>query len=62
MTDTAKTRADTRKTQKLLETTEIKILRKISNQTLRCRTSNGEIKMRCWIEEMNWWIENRKIK
>uniref|UniRef100_A0A6P7G326 Uncharacterized protein LOC114333346 n=1 Tax=Diabrotica virgifera virgifera TaxID=50390 RepID=A0A6P7G326_DIAVI len=58
MTYTAETRADTAKTQRLLETAEMKVLRKITNHTLKDRVRSEEMRTRCVIEEINIWKHN----
>lgn len=55
MAYTVETRTDTSKIQKLFETAEMKIWRKILRniKMLRDRTRNEEIRMRYRIEEIN---------
>ena len=60
MTYTAETRPDTSKTKKLLETTEMKILRRISGKTLMDRERNENIRQMCKTESINDWVLKRK--
>ena len=60
MTYTAETRPDTSKTKKLLETTEMKILRRISGKTLMDRKMNKNMKQMCKTKSINDWVLKRK--
>ncbi|XP_060524527.1 uncharacterized protein LOC132700944 [Cylas formicarius] len=60
MTYTAETRSDTAKTSRLLETTEMKILRRISAKTLLDRERNENIRQSCGVDNVNDWVLQRK--
>ena len=61
MTYTAETRPETAKTKRLLETTEIKVLRGIAGKTLLDRETSENIRRTCEIEEdINCWVLKRK--
>ncbi|CAG9835898.1 unnamed protein product [Diabrotica balteata] len=60
MTYTSETRPDTSKTQQLLETAEMRLLRRITGNTLRDRMRSEEIRRKCNIPEINKWTLNRK--
>ncbi|XP_045480918.1 uncharacterized protein LOC123685306 [Harmonia axyridis] len=60
MTYTAETRPDTTKTKRLLETCEMKVLRKIAGKTLLDRERSDNIRKMCGVEEVNEWILRRK--
>ncbi|XP_060522502.1 uncharacterized protein LOC132699671 [Cylas formicarius] len=49
-----------RKTRRLLETTEMKILRRISGKTLLDRERNENIRQSCGVDNMNEWVLQRK--
>ncbi|CAH1276451.1 unnamed protein product [Diabrotica balteata] len=57
---TAETRPDASKTRRLLETTEMKILRRISGRSLVYRERSEKISRRCNIEDINGWVTKRK--
>ena len=60
MTYTAKTRQETAKTKKLLETTEMKVLRGIAEKTLLDRETSENIRRTYRIEEdINCWVLKR---
>lgn len=60
MTYTAETRADTARTRRLLETTEMKILRRISGKTLLDRERNENIRQSSGVDNVNDWVLQRK--
>ena len=61
MTYTAETRPETAKTKRLLETTEMKVLRGIAGKTLLDRETSENIRRTCGIEEdINCWVLKRK--
>ena len=60
MTYTAETRPDTAKTKELLETTEMRVLRRIAGKTLLDRERNESIRRACKVENVNEWILSRK--
>ena len=61
MAYTAETRPETAKTKKMLETTEIKVLRSIAGKTLLDRETSENIGRTCGIEEyINCWVLKRK--
>ncbi|XP_057653803.1 uncharacterized protein LOC130892403 [Diorhabda carinulata] len=53
MTYSAETRPDTAKTKRLLETSEMKALRKITGKTLLDRERSDEIRQKCRMENIN---------
>ena len=60
MTYTTETRPDTAKTKRLLETTEMKVLRGIAENTLLDRETSENIRI-CRIEEdINCWVLKSK--
>lgn len=56
----AETRPDTVKTKRLLETTEMKILRKIVGKTLWDRERSENIRKMCIVEDIKEWVYRRK--
>lgn len=60
MTYTSETRPDTSKTKQLLETTEMKILRRISGKTLLDRERSENIRGQCNVDNINEWVLQRK--
>lgn len=60
ITYTAETRPETSKTKRLLETTEMKVLRRITGKTLLDRERSEIIRNTCKIEDINGWVSNRK--
>ena len=60
MTYTAETRPETTKTRRMLETTEMKILRKIAGKTMLDRERNENIRRTCGTEDVNQWLLGRK--
>ena len=60
MTYTAETRPDTTKTKRILETCEMKVLRKIAGKTLLDRERSDNIKRTSKVENINEWILGRK--
>lgn len=62
MTYTAETRPDTTKTKRILETGEMKVLRKIVGKTLLDRERNENIRRSCQVDNINEWVVNRKIE
>ena len=60
MTYTAETRPDTAKTKQLLETTEMRVLRRIAGKTLLDRERNESIRRACKVENVNEWVLSRK--
>ena len=62
MTYTAETRPDTSKTKQLLETTEMRVLRRITGKTLFDRERSENVRERCKVENINNWVLNRKVE
>ncbi|XP_060516976.1 uncharacterized protein LOC132696257 [Cylas formicarius] len=60
MTYTAETKSDTAQTRRLLETTEMKILRRISGKTLLYRERNENIRQSCRVDAVNDWCSKEK--
>ncbi|XP_056642629.1 uncharacterized protein LOC130449021 [Diorhabda sublineata] len=60
MTYTAETRPDTSKTQRMLETAEMRILRRITGNTLRNRVISDYIRTTCNVEAINEWLLTRR--
>lgn len=60
MTYTAETRPDTTKTKQLLETTEMRVLRRMTGKTLLDRERSESIRRTCNVESVNEWTLNRK--
>uniref|UniRef100_A0AAR5PIR3 Reverse transcriptase domain-containing protein n=1 Tax=Dendroctonus ponderosae TaxID=77166 RepID=A0AAR5PIR3_DENPD len=60
MTYTAETRPETMKTKRLLETAEMKILRRITGKTLLDRARSKDIRTACNVKNINEWVANRK--
>ena len=62
MTYIAKTRTDTSNTKQLLETTEMRVLSRITGKTLFVRKRSENVRERCKMENMNNWVLNRKVE
>uniref|UniRef100_A0A6P7F5U2 Uncharacterized protein LOC114326842 n=1 Tax=Diabrotica virgifera virgifera TaxID=50390 RepID=A0A6P7F5U2_DIAVI len=62
MTYGAETRSDTERTRRLLETAEMKTLRKIDGKTLWDRVRSTDIRRRCKVDNINNWVRNRRIE
>ena len=60
LTYTAETRPETSKTKQILETTEMKVMRKIAGKTLFDRKISEEIRRMCKIDSINDWVLQRK--
>ncbi|KAK9887098.1 hypothetical protein WA026_020042 [Henosepilachna vigintioctopunctata] len=60
MTYTAETRPETTKTRRLLETTEMKVLRRITGKTLLNRERSENVRNMCKVDSINDWVLNRK--
>ena len=60
LTYTAETRPETSKTKQILETTEMKVVRKIAGRTLFDRKRSEEIRRMCKIDNINDWVLQRK--
>ena len=61
MTYTVETRQETTKTKKLLELTELKVLRGIAEKTFLDRETSKNIRRTCGIEtDINCWVLKRK--
>ncbi|XP_057652719.1 uncharacterized protein LOC130891773 [Diorhabda carinulata] len=60
MTYAAETRPDTAKTKRLLKTSEMKVLRKITGKTLLDRERSDDIRQKCRVENINEWVLSRK--
>lgn len=60
MTYTAETRPDTARTRQLLETTEMRVLRRIAGKTLLDRERSEDIRKTCIVENVNHWVLGRK--
>lgn len=56
----AETRSDSVKTRQQLETSEMRVLRKIANKTLRDRERNEHIRLICKIEPVSEWVLSRR--
>ena len=61
MTYTAETRPDTLKTKQLLETTEIRVRRRITGKTLFDRERSENVRETCKVENINSWVLNGKV-
>lgn len=59
MTYTTETRHDTTKTKQLLETTEMRILGRISGNSLFDRNKSENISRACHVKNINGWITKR---
>lgn len=60
MAYTAETRPDTTRTKRMLETAEMKILRRIAGKTLFDRERSDNIRRMCNVENIGEWIQSRK--
>ncbi|XP_056629880.1 uncharacterized protein LOC130440644 [Diorhabda sublineata] len=60
--DTTETRHVTAKTKRLLEISEMKVLRKITGKTLLDRERIDDIRQKCRVENINDWILSRKCE
>jgi hypothetical protein len=60
MTCTAETRPEATITKRILETAEMKILRKITNETLRNRARSEDIGKTCQLDNMNELLSGGK--
>lgn len=60
MTYTAETRPQTSRTQRYLETSEMRTLRKIAGKTLWDRETSESIRRICEVDNVNTWVKNRK--
>jgi hypothetical protein len=60
MTCTAETRPEAMITKRILETAEMKILRKITNETLRNRARSEDIRKTCQLDNMNELLSGGK--
>ncbi|PSN36755.1 hypothetical protein C0J52_19376 [Blattella germanica] len=60
MTYAAETRADTKKTEQLVSTNKMKILRSITGYTLYNKKTNEEIRSTCGITNITKWIKQRR--
>ena len=58
----AETRPDTAKTSQLLETTEMKTLRRIMNVTRLDRMKSEDIRKKCGIQKLGEWIKKRRTE
>jgi hypothetical protein len=56
MTCTDERRPERTMTQRILETAEIKIFRKITNKTLRDRARREDIRNTCKVDNLNEWV------
>jgi hypothetical protein len=62
MTYAAETRPDTERTKRILETAEMKTLRKIDGKTLWDRARSTDIRRRCKVENIKNWLRNRRVE
>lgn len=65
MTLAGEKRADTFKTRQFLQTTEMRILRRIGKEigkTLKYREMNENIRRACETENINEWAKGRKVQ
>ncbi|XP_044745133.1 uncharacterized protein LOC123306997 [Coccinella septempunctata] len=62
MTHTAESKPDTSRTRQLLETTEMRVLRRITGKTLRDRERSENIRRECKTENINEWVRGRKVE
>ena len=60
LTYAAETRPDPAKTSQLLETTEMKTLRRIMNVTWLDRMKGEDIREKCGIQKVGEWIKRRQ--
>lgn len=60
MTYTKETRSKTARTKQILETTELKILRRTTGKTLMEMERQENIKKNMRVENINDWVLNRK--
>ena len=60
LTYAAETRPETAKTTQILETAEMKTLRRISNLTLFDREKSDDVREECGIQKISEWIRRRK--
>ncbi|XP_044749727.1 uncharacterized protein LOC123310328 [Coccinella septempunctata] len=59
---TAETRPDTFKTRRLLETTEMRVLRRITGKTMRDRERSENIRRECKTKNINESVKGRKME
>ena len=62
LTYTAETRSDTAKTRQILETTEMKTLRRIMNKIRLDKIRNRDIPEKYEIQNVGDWVQRRKIE
>ena len=62
LTYAAETRSDTAKTRQILETTEMKTLRRIMNKTRLDKIRNRDIREKCEIQNIGDWVQRRRIE
>ena len=62
LTYAAETRSDTAKTRQILETAEMKTLRRIMNKTRLKKIRNRDIREKCEIQNIGDWVHRRRIE
>ena len=62
LTYAAETRSDTAKTRQILETTEMKTLRRIMNKTRLDKIRNRKIQGKYEIQNIGDWVQRRRIE
>ncbi|XP_045466625.1 uncharacterized protein LOC123675320 [Harmonia axyridis] len=60
LTYTAETRPETAKTKRLMETTEMRVLRRIAGKTLMNRNTSESIRDACGVDNVNYWVLKRR--
>ncbi|XP_048522293.1 uncharacterized protein LOC125504409 [Dendroctonus ponderosae] len=60
MTYTAETRPETAKSKRLVETAEMKIICRITGETLLDRERSEDVRTACNVNNINEWVANRK--
>ena len=62
LTYAAETRTDTAKTVQILEVTEMKTLRRITNKTRMDKIRNERIRETCGIQNITSWVQRRRTE
>ena len=62
LTYAAETRSESTKTNQQIETAEMRVLRKITNNTIRDMIRNENIRERCKVENISQWTRKRKME
>lgn len=60
LTYATETRAETKRTQQMMTTVEMRILRSISGYSLYDRKTNEEIRNKCGIQDVTKWVKKRR--